>query len=91
MPGGDEKQVAAATKRHAEAERKLSEEKIRAEGLARRSERARAEADRSLRCPATQRLVAHHTVPLYAGGDFDPVGGVTLCQEHHRQVDRHAR
>jgi hypothetical protein len=46
MPGGDEKQVAAATKRHAEAERKLSEEKIRAEGLARRSERARAEADR---------------------------------------------
>lgn len=47
--------------------------------------------DSGLRCPVTDPLVAHHKVPLHAGGDFDPAGGVTLCEEHHREVDRYAR
>ena len=44
-----------------------------------------------LRCPGTDPLVAHHTVPIHKGGSFDPAGGVTLCEQHHREVDSYAR
>jgi hypothetical protein len=44
-----------------------------------------------VRCEATEQLVAHHRVPLHKGGSFDPAGGVTLCEPHHREVDSYAR
>jgi hypothetical protein len=44
-----------------------------------------------LRCPVTAPLVADHRLPLHRGGSFDPAGGVTLCEQHHREVDRYAR
>jgi len=44
--------------------------------------------ENGLRCPVTEPVVAHHTVPLHKGGSFDPAGGVTLCELHHREVDR---
>lgn len=44
-----------------------------------------------LRCGVTDPLVAHHKVPLHKGGNFDPAGGVTLCDQHHREVDSYAR
>ena len=39
------------------------------------------------RCPRTWGLHAHHLVP----GSEDPADGVTLCLEHHRVLDLHAR
>ena len=47
--------------------------------------------ENGLRCPVRVDLVAHHKVPLHRGGNFDPAGGVTLCELHHREVDRYAR
>ena len=44
-----------------------------------------------VRCEATEQLVAHHKVPLHKGGSFDPAAGVTLCEQHHREVDNYAR
>jgi hypothetical protein len=44
-----------------------------------------------LRCEATEQLVAHHNLPLHKGGSFEPAGGVTLCEQHHRDVDSYAR
>jgi hypothetical protein len=44
-----------------------------------------------VRCEATDQLVAHHKLPLFKGGGFDPAGGVTLCEQHHREVDAYAR
>jgi len=32
-----------------------------------------------IRSEATEQLVAHHKVPLFKGGGFDPASGVTLC------------
>jgi HNH endonuclease len=44
-----------------------------------------------LRCSRTDDLFAHHLKPLAAGGTDDLANGVTLCREHHMEVDSYAR
>lgn len=44
------------------------------------------DGNRCVKCGATDDLVAHHVKPGYA-----PDCGITLCREHHKEIDRHAR
>lgn len=55
--------------------------------LARDAHRCRYRLENGARCPATRNLQAHHLTP----GTWDPAHGITLCREHHRAIDRHAR
>jgi len=39
-------------------------------------------------CGSTERLIAHHVIPLQEGGTHDPSNGITLCATCH--APRHA-
>lgn len=38
----------------------------------------------------TDRIVAHHIVPLAQGGTDSLSNGITVCWAHHRELDRYA-
>lgn len=73
------------------ARNRSDQRRFRTAVLKRDGNQCRALLESGQRCPVRVGLVAHHTVPLHRGGDFDPAGGVTLCEHHHREVDTYAR
>lgn len=42
-------------------------------------------------CGATDRLQAHHRIPLRDGGTHTLNNGITLCATHHQAIDPYAR